>query len=184
MITMEWFDPQRFAKSIGHGISDELVNHMLDNPRLKRRCMELVEARFGQAAPSPVQAAMLALDRSGLKALALRAGAVWHGCSIVRLIDGAAIRELVAVIGPQLRLCAIRHFTLAPEVSETIPVSALPEAIAVAGRHCLSAWCSAQATAIARRMALRLPTDEPAQEPYLLFGPGIVDVLLTSSEER
>lgn len=181
MIATGWVNPQRFAAWIGHGLPAAFVEHMLADARLGRRCVELVEERFGPVSPSPLQAAMLALDGPGLAELALRAGAVWHAGSIAPLIDGAVIRDLVAAIGPELRLFAIRHLALAPAAAEPVPAAALPGEIAVAGQRCLSAWCLAQPSEVGCRIALRLATEEMPQEPHRLFGPDIVDAVLVAA---
>jgi hypothetical protein len=182
MTTAAAIDPGRAAALLGHGITEAFVGKMLDHPRARRRFFELVESRLGAASPTPVQAAALALDSRGLAELARRTGAVWLAASMVQMIDGPAIRDLVAAIGSELRQFAIHHYALAPPLSETVPVEALAGQIDVAGYRCLSAWCAAQPAPVGRRIALHLPAEVPLAEPFRVHGPGIVDALLAAGK--
>ncbi len=179
----EWVDPQRFAEWIGHGVSSGLAGRMLANRRLKLRCAELLERRLGSVAPSVIQATALSLDGRGLTRLARQAGATWHAASIVRLIDGTAVRNLIAAIDQELRLFAIRNIALAPPISDEVPNDALPQEIARAGLRCLSAWCGEQPAAVGMRIALRLADHVPPEEPHRTFGPALVDSLLRCNQE-
>src|SRR5258708_1534252 len=105
----EWVDPDRFAQWIGCGVPVELVTRMLANQRLKSRCGDFIRGRLGSASPSAIQAAALLLDDANLTALTHRIGAVWYAERITGLIDGSAVRDLIAKVGAELRLFAIRN---------------------------------------------------------------------------
>jgi hypothetical protein len=180
----DWVNPYSFAQWVGSGISAGLVERMLANRRLKSRCADLVSRRLGPFSPSQSQGAALSLDGPSLTKLAHHVGAIWHAASIVRLIDGAAVRKLIDRIGPELRLSAIRNIALAPPLpADDIASEALPTAIALAGQCCLAAWCDTQPTAVGVRIALRLAPHEPPQASHRAFGPAIVDVVLMRIDE-
>jgi hypothetical protein len=180
---MEWVNPERFSQWVGHGISSELVQRMLSNQHLTVRCGELVRGRLGLPTPSALQVVALSLDTTGLTRLAHHAGAIWHAASVARLIDGSAVRDLIAAIEPQLRLFAIRNNALAPPIIDDLAPDALPEDIVRSGQRCLAAWCAAQPASVGVRIVLRLASDLAPHHSHREFGPALVDSLLTRNDE-
>jgi hypothetical protein len=179
----DWLDSQRFAEWMGHGVSTDLVARMSGNERVLARCIDLLDDRLGPFVPSRRQAIALSLDRSGLATLAHQAGVIWHAATIARLIDGAAVRNLVAAIGPELRLLAIRNVALAPPMEQTPSADIRLEMIHLAGQCCLAAWCAKQPSAIGKRIALRLPDRAEPEDAHHAFGPPIIDCLLIGHDE-
>lgn len=182
-------DPARVSEWLGHGITADLLGRMLAVPRLDAACQRVLERRLGPLpdAMSPAAAAALTMDGFALLGLAQRAGAVWHARAILRAIDRAAVRALLNVIGPSLRLVAIRHAGLASppvpagtgEDADGPPDPArLADAIASDGLACLAAWCAAQPAAISRRLLLRLPCPVSAEAPRYPHAPAVIDALL------
>lgn len=189
-------DQVQLAAWLGHGMSADLLARMLALPRLEASCSRLLQARLGPwpdppndpAQPSFAARMALLRDVDGLALLWLvqRAGAVWHASSILKTIEGAAVRSLVNSIGATLRLIAIRHASLAPvHVGGTAATDDEPSdrdglalSIARDGLGCFSAWCDAQPVAVGQRLRLLLPVKEVAADPYRMHGPVIVDALL------
>jgi hypothetical protein len=170
-------DPQRFAEWLGHGMSPGLVTRMLSYPRLNQRCQDLIEGRLGPVSPSDVQGSVLSLNSSGLARLTLHAGSIWHAANIAQVIEGSAVRDLIAAIGGDLRLFAVQNLALAPP----IPIGshdALPDALKLDGARCLVAWCRAQPPAIGMRVTLRLTQRVTPQEQHQIYGPPLVETLL------
>lgn len=179
----DWFDSQRFAEWMGHGVSADLVDRMFGNERVLARCIGLLDDRLGPFVPSRRQAIALWLDRPRLATLAYQAGVIWHAAAIARLIDGAAVRNLVAAIGPELRLFAIQNVALAPPMEQTPSGDILLEVVDLAGQRCLGAWCARQPSAIGKRIALRLPDHAAPEDAHHAFGPPIIDSLLIRNDE-
>jgi hypothetical protein len=140
--------------------------------------MDLVGNRLGSPSPSATQSAALSLDSAGLTRLAGYAGAIWHAKAIVRLIDGIAVRNLIAAIGGELRSFAINNVVLAPPVEGETTTEAIPEDIRLDGNRCLAAWCAARPIAVGTRVALRLADDTPPEQTHRTFGPAIIDSAL------
>jgi hypothetical protein len=120
------------------------------------------------------------LDSSGLTRLASYAGVIWHAKVIVRLIDGTAVRNLIAAIGGEFRSFALNNVVLAPPIDSEITAEAIPEEIGLAGNRCLAAWCAAQPIAVGIRVALRLADGTPPERTHRTFGPAIIDSVLES----
>ena len=174
-----WAHPRRLAEWLGHGVDVELVGRMTLVPRLQARCSMLIGRRLGDVVQaSATQALALSLDGLGVAGLMQQAGAVWHGRSIIRVIDGVDVRSLVGEIGPGLRMLAIRHAASAPLEVEPRTGGALPAFIALDGLCCVIAWCLAQPGAIGRRLLLRLPHVAEPDAKHRASGPSIVDALL------
>lgn len=176
-----WAHPRRLAEWLGHGVDVELVGRMTAVPRLQARCSMLIDRRLGDVVhASPAQALALSLDGLGVAGLMQQAGAIWHGRTIIRVIDGAEVRSLVGEVGPGLRMLAIRHAALAPPEVEPRTGGALPAFIADDGLRCVIAWCLAQPGAVGRRLLLRLPHVAEPDATHRTSGPSIVDALLAS----
>ncbi len=174
-----WAHPRRLAEWLGHGLDVELVSRMTAVPRLQARCSRLIDRRLGEVVQaSATQAVALSLDGFGVIGLMQQAGAIWHGRSIIRVIDGADVRSLVGEIGPGLRMLAIRHAALAPLEVEPQAAGTLPAFIAEDGLRCVIAWCLAQPGAVGRRLLLRLPQVAEPDARHRASGPPIVDALL------
>lgn len=190
-------DQAQLAAWLGHGMSADLLARMLAVPRLEASCSRLLQERLGpwpDAPDDPAQynsfAARTALVREfdglALLWLAQQAGAVWNARSILKTIDGTAVRSLVNGIGAKLRLVAICHASLAPASvggtaatgDEPADPDGLASCIARDGLGCLATWCGAQPVAVGQRLRLLLPGRGVPADPYQTHGPAIVDALL------
>ena len=178
-VATAWAHPRRLAEWLGHGVDVDLVSRMTLVPRLQARCSVLIGRRLGDVMqPSAAQALALSLDGLDVAGLMQQAGAVWHGRTIIRVIDGVDVRSLVGEIGPGLRMLAIRHAASAPSEVEPRTGGALAAFIAHDGLCCVIAWCLAQPGAVGRRLLLRLPHVAEPDAKHRASGPLIVDALL------
>lgn len=179
MIDATTLDPATVAAWLGHGLPPTLIKRLTSTQRFAPRVAELLEARLGDLprAMEAAQVTALELDMLGMAGLALRAGAVWYGQQIARMIDGAAVRALVSVIGPDLRSLALLHRELSPE-TDPLDVDELASALERQGVACLRAWSQRQPKSIALRMELRLPQGLSPSDAHLYAGPVIVETLL------
>lgn len=165
--------PDRLAALLGHGVSEGLAARLQGEARLRAGLDRLLADRLGTLPElDAVQAHVLSMDGAALARLGAQAGAVWHASAIGRIVDGAAVRALVAAIGEDLRGVALRGRVLAgPETA------AAPEAIAALiphdGAACLAAWCAAQPRPVAARVALRWTPAAPGAA-HRAQGPAII----------
>lgn len=158
--------PARVAECLGHGVSEQLAERLLASDRLAGKLQAFLERKLGHM---PIldaeQGHVLNLDNQGLAILSRQAGAVWHGDIIAGLVDGPSVRALVAAIGKDLWLLAVRGRALAQPALAQPAAAITPELIAAAlpeiGLGCLIDWCDAQPSPIAGRLALRLPYSGP-----------------------
>ncbi len=176
--SLSWAEPQRLAEWFGHGIDAELLIRITSFRRLASRCGRLIDDRLGPFTASPEQQRMLSLDGLGLMGVAHQAGTIWHARTIVRVIDGPAVRGLLASIGSRLRSFAIAHVGSAPEATQPVQIDALPAFIASDGLACLVAWCEVQPAAVGERLILRLGACAVADDRHRVAGPAIIDTLL------
>lgn len=172
-------DPGSVAAWLGHGLPASVVKRLMAVPRFAGRVSGLIEARMGELPPQlePTQAALLEMDRWALTGLALRAGAVWYGRLIAKMIDGASVRALVSEIGPQLRTTGLQRRDLAPDI-QAEDLELLSQGLERQGMGCIKAWAMQQAPGIAMRLELRLPRRPMASDEHAQFGPAIIDALL------
>lgn len=117
------------------------------------------------------------MDRDALRALSLRAGAVRHARAVLRVIDGAALRDLVSAIGADARADALRWHSLDPEAPQAGDAMPLGERVGHAGQRCLHGWCDLQPPAIGARVRLLLP-DAPPGGMEAALGARIVETLM------
>ena len=165
--------PAQLAAALGHGVSTALAARLQAADRLRTRLDEILAQRFGAVtAPDAVQEQLLAMDAPALSRLADQAGAVWHAAAIARLVDGAAVRALVAAIGEELREVALRGHALAGPGTISAP-EAIAALIPQDGAACLAAWCEAQPVAVGMRVSLRRPAATPG-EAHRAQGPAII----------
>ena len=170
----------RLAAVLGGGLSEALAARLQAADRLHSRIEQVLAARLGAVEkPDTVQARLLGMDAPSLVRLAGEAGAVWHAAAIARLLDGAAVRALVALIGEDLRAAALRGRALAGPATASTP-DEIASAIPLDGDACLAAWCEAQPMPVAARVGLRW-APRAATEPsaaHLERGPAIVASLV------
>lgn len=156
--------PARVAALLGHGMSEDLAARLLASSRLAARLDGVLQHRLGPLpALDAAQARALDLDAPGWALLQRQAGAVWHGNAIAAVVNGDALRELVAEIGEGLRAWALRGRALA-QPAGAAAVADLAAAIPSAGAMCVAAWCAAQPSPVRARVALRLPEELPVAE--------------------
>ncbi|MBB3175266.1 hypothetical protein FHR90_003120 [Endobacter medicaginis] len=171
----EWFEPGLLARRLGHGVSEELVAEMLGHARLRLGLDRLLSRRAGPAEACT----LLALDRIGLLAFLRRLGAVWNAPDLTRAIDGTAVRELVAAVGPSLRQAAIRHAALLPahHPRRGLSVAELVRQIPIDGLACLTAWADTRPDAIRTRIELRVGRADVIDFAQRTHAPGLVEAL-------
>jgi hypothetical protein len=170
---------ERLAAVLGFGVSNSLVNQLMDSSRFQSRLIGLIMSRLGDAPDlDPVQARALAMQQDELIDLSKRAGCVWHAGSIARTIEGASQRLLVAQLGEKNYNFALRYIGMQPpNVTSYLVSEDIPNAVLTDGTACLAAWCEVQPNAIAARLRLVRPVASP-KAIHESWGPRIVSCLL------
>jgi hypothetical protein len=181
--------PGRLAAFLGHGVSADLVERLVQTPRLRAGLAGLITSRLGALGPlDPMQAKIMAMSQQDVADLAAKAGAVWHAGSIAQIIDGAKRRVLVGLLGEEHYKLALAAATERPNERPTdrllaAPLADTPEAIAEAvvndGAACLAAWCAHQPPALRGRLDLMRPPALPGPA-HAAAGPQIIARLLAS----
>jgi hypothetical protein len=160
-------------------VSADLVDRLVQTPRLRKRLDDLITSRFAALGPlDPVQARLIAMNEQEMTELAAKAGAIWHAGSIARVIDQAGRHILIGLLGE-------RHYKLALAAVQEQPAAALlpgipqviAEAVAKDGAACLAAWCARQPPALRGCLDLMRPAALPAPT-HLAAGPRIIAKLL------
>ncbi len=149
----------RLAAMVGHGMSAPLAERLLSSPRFAARLQSAMEARLG---PLPqldqAQARVLGMDEASLLLLVRQAGAIYNARSIAAIVDGPAVRQLINLISPELRVLALRALLFSQSDATTSP-EAIAASIPIAGAGCLAAWREVQPASVAARLALPVPDD-------------------------
>ena len=173
--------PDQLTAALGHLIPVTLAARLQAADRFRTRLDAMLAERFGTVqSPDAVQERLLAMDAPALALLAAQAGAVWHAEAIARLVNGGAVRALVAAIGQDLRAVALRGRALAVNSDRALSSDELPqapEAIAAliphSGAACLAAWCKVQPIAVGARVRLRCVAATPGAV-HRAQGPAII----------
>ena len=169
--------PAVLAAVLGHGITEALAARLQAMDRLLPRLDRIVAAQLDALGElDAMQAQVLQMDMPSLARLASEAGAVWHGASIARLLDGEAVRTLVALIGAELWQTGLRRRALCGPSDASTPTE-IAAALPGDGAACLAAWCEAQSAPIAALLAPRRPPAMPAPA-HRAAGPAIVAALI------
>lgn len=169
----------RIAALVGHGVSAALVGRMVRSARLEARLSSLVAARLGPLGDVDAGgAAVLAMTADERLDLAGRAGAVWHGAAIARVIDTPSHQALVTGLGGDGYGAALagRHLAQVTAFPDLSP-EAILRAVARDGIACFAAWCDTRSPALADRLRLVGPA-APAEAVHRASGPAIVAWLL------
>ena len=158
----------------------DLTRRLLACRRAAPTLGELLVARIGDLPPAlgGVQALLLGMDAAALAVLAARAGAVRHARSLLRLLDGAALRALDGVFGSGPRNDALRLHALVAGAPPPDGADPLEAAIPRDGMGCLRAWCGRQPAAVGERVMLLLPAGMVPVGIEAALGADIVDALV------
>jgi hypothetical protein len=158
--------PERLARLLGHAVSAELVEHIQSDARGRAGLDRLLAVRFGPLPPLDfVQRFVAGLSSEQLTGLALDLGAIWHARSIACVVIGREVRELVAAIGAERRLLALKSLAFSPDLegSGTLLPRMIAALIPADGAACLSAWCACQPSPLTARLRLKLPEGKPLE---------------------
>jgi hypothetical protein len=169
----------KLASVLGCGVSTSLVERLMQIPRMQKRMDELISTRLGDVGElTSGQARVLAMSPGHLAALSVRAGAVWHGGAIVRLIDRASRQSLLELLGEKNYGLALACLDLQPDgITLDLAPEDIAKAVPVDGAACLAVWCDFQPRAVLRRLQLIRPAAKP-EARHAIWGPQIVDRLL------
>ncbi len=152
-------DAGTLASALGNTVPERLLERLLGMPRFNQRLHNLA---LSALPPRPdclnhAQQIALDLDELALRGLALHAGAIIQACAIGRMIEGDQVRQLVARIGPQLRLFALRRRYLSPDKSRDIDPVTIADSLEPAGFACIIDWCGMQPDAVAEHLRFHNP---------------------------
>jgi len=176
------YDEVALSEKIG-GLPIKMTKHLAGSDRFALRFEAAVEDWLG---PLPVLssdgAALMALDPDAIEALALRAGAIWHGRAMSQAIGGSAVRALVGAIGVELRQLGLAQGWRRQSARAALDPERIAADLHQDGLACLHAWCLAQPPPLGRRVALRLPSLPEPSDEHLAIGPGIVVALCGSRD--
>jgi hypothetical protein len=172
----------RLAAVLACGVSAATMDRLAQISRLQARMIELISARLGDVGDlTPDQARALAMTPDELVDLSARAGIIWYGGAIARMIDKASRQSLVSLLGEAAYGLALACVDLRPP---GIALDLTPENIAKAapldGAACLAAWCASQSHAVSRRLQLTIPAATP-QSVHAAWGPKIIGRLLADA---
>jgi YOP proteins translocation protein K (YscK) len=168
----------RIAALLGHGVSQAFIDRLRGTPRLNARLAALIAEQLGEVGDLTMeQRTALALGPEAMAGLAVQAGAVWHAGAIARIIDGAARRMLIGLLGEDTYRLALDGLPLAAaEVPDQSP-EAIADAAPGDGAACFAAWCDTQPLAVAGRLALARPI-AAVTPAHRASGPAVIDWLL------
>lgn len=171
--------PGDLAAVLGRGVPADLAGILAGSHRFADRLVEAAAGRIEDPdSLDPRQAAVLALAPAAVRGLVRRAGAVWHARALARVVDGAALRDLAAALGPGTYAVALEERGLAPPAEANPAFTGdLIEAVSADGAACWGAWVARQPRPVAVRLAL-LGGGAPPGAAHAAFGPPIVDRLL------
>lgn len=169
----------RLAALLGHGVSSALIGRLVGSARLRTRLAGLISSRLGDLGElDRHQVSALAMTPDGLLDLSTRAGVVWNGAAIARIIDGASRRALLVALGEHRYSLALAGLGLAQPGATLDPSpDGIVAAVAADGAACLAAWCEAQPATVAGRLRLIRPDGSPGTA-HAMSGPAIVAWLL------
>ena len=144
----------------------------------RARLVDVLAGRIRRTASGDDLSRLLDLDDEAVAELPLRVGCAWHAASILRIVDGAAIRLLAERLGFDPRPGALRHGPR--HLVAGVPAIELPERIGTDGAACLDAWCAQldDLGSVYGRFRLRAGTPDESHRDY---GPPLVRALLTGT---
>ena len=167
------------ASLLQDGVTAALAQRLLETEALRPRLGVLLAGRLGLPPDDPGVQRLMAMSAAELDQLRLHAGSVWHAAELLRLLDGGAVRALVAALGFDPRPLAAR--SAKPALTQAASEVPLHERIAADGQKCLAAWCAALPPPADRYAALCLPPAAPPDAPHDAHGPRIIAALLSEA---
>jgi hypothetical protein len=172
----------RLANVLGCGVSAATMDRLAQLPRLQGRLIDLISARLGNVGVLTLgQARALAMNPNELTDLSARAGAIWYGGAIARIIDKTSRQSLVALLGEAAYGLALACVDLRPPgITLDLTSENIAKAVPVDGAACLAAWCAAQSDAVSRRLQLTMPV-ATLGSVHAAWGPKIIGRLLADA---
>jgi hypothetical protein len=172
----------RLAAVLGYGVSSAMIDRLAQIPRLQARMTELISARLGDVGDmTQDQARVLAMSSDELAVLSARAGVIWYGGAIARIIDKASRQSLVALLGEETYAVALACIDLQPPgITLGLTLENIAEAVPIDGAACLAAWCGSQRHSVSRRLQLTIPAATP-DSIHTTWGPTIIGRLLADA---
>jgi hypothetical protein len=169
----------RLASILGCGVSVATMERLAQMPRLQARLTELISARLGDVSDlTPDQARALAMNPDELADLSARAGIIWYGGAIARIIDKASRQSLVALLGAAAYGLALACVDLQPPgIALDLTPENIAKAVPIDGAACLAAWCACQSHSVSRRLQLTIPA-ATSESVHAVWGPKIIGRLL------
>ncbi|MGY4399403.1 nodulation protein NolU [Bradyrhizobium sp. USDA 3315] len=158
--------PSRLAAGLDPLLSPSTLLRLQQSSRLQPRLAELLLGSEVDVSGSGWNDDLL-LGHDPRRA-ALLAGSIWHARSVLKLVSKRDLSILVAMIGAEAHVFAIRHLSAAVATTPVADPEQLSRQIEHDGHACLGAWLD-EAPALDRiRVLLRLPigtaVDNPAAE--------------------
>jgi hypothetical protein len=169
----------KLAAVLGHGVTAAMIDRLAQIPRLQARMTELIFARLGDVGELTLdQARALAMSSDELADLSARAGVIWYGGAIARIIEKASRQSLVELLGEENYGVALACIDLQPlGVALDLTPENIAKAVPIDGAACLAAWCESQGRAVSRRLQLTIPAAMP-KPVHAIWGPRIIGRLL------
>lgn len=166
----------RLASAFGDELPVAIAQRLLDRPDLRARLPALLDRRLGLSGRSDVVHRLLSSDDDAVGELCRQVGIAWHAASVLRILDGARIRELATRLGFDPRPLALRFVSgiEVPAVSE----DQLPDALNADGGGCVAAWCETLDVVSRAVVALFLPAGARAGTLHAAQGPALVRAVL------
>ena len=166
------------ARALGGEVTPALAAQLAGSLPLRARLIEMRAGRIRRGRSDSDLLRLLDLDDQAVAALPLQVGSAWHAASVLRVVDGATIRQLTAQLGFDPRPVALRHGPrhLVPAVAP----SELARRIAEDGAGCLEAWCAQQDDLGGSYGRFRLVAGAP-DASHRSYGPPLVRALLTGT---
>ena len=167
---------ERVAMLIAPDLKAHVLSQLLAEPRFRTRILGLAAERLGRVSDAGHKAGqVLAMTSEDLQALAWRAGAVWHGRAVARIIDGESRRRLADHMGLDTLRLALEGLAVVPvEERVDLSVAAIIDAMPAMGAACLAAWSVVQPLSVARRLDLIRPNAAPTAA-HLAWGPPLIE---------
>ena len=165
----------QLAAALGGELPAAVAARLTDDPLLRARLVDVLAGRIRWGAPDDDLSTLLDLGDEAAAEMPLRVGCAWHAASVLRVLDGTAIRHLTGRLGFDPRPVALRHGPrhLVPVVSST----ELQGRIETDGAACLGAWYAQINDLGSVYGRLRVPANLP-DASHLIYGPPLVRALL------
>lgn len=142
-----------------------LTAQLSANERLWRRLSLIIAIHYKfedykledhPAIGSGVDHAIAVLDYATLMRMVRIAGAIWHGRALAKLIDKAALSQVLTLIDESAYRLAVVNADLAPSDAEDLPTK---QSLLLNGRHCFLCWLNELPEFLLKRVILKFPKE-------------------------